>query len=170
VTDDDLLQAVLAHLDMLYNLARRVTSSREEAEDLVQESCVRALRGWRRARPERMGPWLATICLNTARSQYRWKLARPEVLDAEPGISAPSSDDTAEQALKALDRESIQLAIDELSPEQREAVTLMDLCGFTAAQVAEIVGAPRNTVLARVHRGHKRLAAILEERVKYRDP
>ena len=165
MTEDEFVEAVLSHLDMLYNLARRVTSSAQEAEDLVQETCVRALQGWRRSRPERLRPWLATICLNTARSQYRWRSTRSEVLQAEPGMSLPSADDTARTALDALDRETIHEAMAELSSEQREAIALMDLCGFTAAQVSEILGVPRNTVLARVHRGRKRLAVLLGERV-----
>ena len=49
--DEQFLQATLDHLDMLFNLARRLTSSRQEAEDLVQETYVRALRGWRRRPP-----------------------------------------------------------------------------------------------------------------------
>ena len=169
-SDEAFLEAVLAHLDMLYNLAWRLTSKPEEAEDLVQETCAKALRSWRRLPREDMGRWLATICLNTVRSTHRWKRTHPEVLDPEPALSTPSADDTAEQALAGLDREVIDSAIADLSPEQREAVTLMDLCGFTAAQVADILGIPRNTVLSRVHRGHKRLAALLEEQVKHRDP
>lgn len=164
MSDSDFLQVVLAHLDMLYNLARRTTATREEAEDLVQETCARALQGWRRTRPERAGPWLATICLNLARSEHRRRSARPdEVLDPSPGLEIPSIENTAEQALGSLDREAVHAAIRLLSPEQREAIVLMDLCGFTAAQVAEMLGTSRGTVLARVHRGHKRLAKLLEE-------
>lgn len=170
-TDEGFSDAVLAHLDMVYNLARRMSSSREEAEDLVQDTCVRALRAWRRrTRPERMGPWLATICLNAARSGWTRRAARPETLDADAGLETPTTEDTAERALGFVDRDAIDEAMMQLPAEQREAITLMDLCGFTAARTAEIVGAPRNTVLSRVHRGRKRLAALLEKQVRHDEP
>jgi RNA polymerase sigma-70 factor, ECF subfamily len=59
--------------------------------------------------------------------------------------------------------ETVHEAMLQLPAEQREAVTLMDLCGFTAAEVATLTGTPRGTVLSRVHRGHRRLAKLLEE-------
>jgi RNA polymerase sigma-70 factor (ECF subfamily) len=102
--------------------------------------------------------------LNIARSQHRRRAARPvELLDPDAGLEVVSSQDTEAQALVALDRGAVNEALRQLSIQQREAVTLMDLCGFTASQVADIVGAPRNTVLSRAHRGHKRLALLLEE-------
>jgi RNA polymerase sigma-70 factor (ECF subfamily) len=160
----------MAHLDMLYNLARRMSSSREEAEDLVQDTCVRALSAWRRrTRPDHMGPWLATICLNAARSGRKRAATRLEIPDPDPGQSTPSSQDTEEQALAGVDRTAIREAIARLPVEQREAITLMDMCGFTASRAAEILGAPRNTVLSRVHRGRKRLAALLDEQVGNHD-
>jgi RNA polymerase sigma-70 factor (ECF subfamily) len=166
VVDDEFSQAALDHLDMLYNLARRLTPSRQEAEDLVQETCVRALRGWRREPPRDIGPWLAAICLNAARSQYRWRRVRPpEVLEANPGSGLPATADTAEEAMSRVIRDAVHRAIWQLPAAQRETITLMDLCGFTAAQVAQMTGTPRGTVLARAHRGHKRLAVLLEEEV-----
>jgi RNA polymerase sigma-70 factor, ECF subfamily len=56
----------------------------------------------------------------------------------------------------------VHRALWQLPSPQREAITLMDLCGFTAAEVAAMTGAPRGTILARVHRGRKRLAALLQ--------
>jgi RNA polymerase sigma-70 factor (ECF subfamily) len=164
VGDEEFLQAANEHLDMLYNLARRLTSSRPEAEDLVQETYVRALRGWRRRPPDQVRPWLAAICLNTARSAYRYREARPpEILDPHPGLDVASPLDTANAALSNVVGEAVHQALWQLPAVQREAITLMDLCGFTATQVSNLTGAPRGTILARVHRGHKRLAQLLEE-------
>ncbi len=164
MSDDEFLAETLTHLDLVYNLARRSTTSIHEAEDLVQETYLRALQGWRRRRPDRTAPWLATICLNIARSQHRRRVVRPaEILDPDPGVEVASAQDTEMQTLVALDREAVNVALQQLSAEQREAVALMDLCGFTAAQVAAMIDVPRNTVLSRVHRGHKRLAELLEE-------
>jgi len=164
VADDEFLQAALDHLDLLYTLARRLVPARAEADHLVQETLMRALQGWRRQPPDRVGPWLATICLNTARSQYRHRACRPpELLDPHPGLALPAPDDTATAAMAALIGDRVHQALWQLPAPQREAITLMDLCGFTAAQVAHMTGAPRGTVLTRVHRGHKRLAALLQE-------
>jgi RNA polymerase sigma-70 factor (ECF subfamily) len=164
VGDEAFLQAATEHLDMLYNLARRMTSSRHEAEDLVQETYVRALRGWRRRPPDQVRPWLAAICLNTARSAYRYRGARPtEVLEPQPGVDVASPLDTAAAAIARIDGDAVHHALGQLPAAQREAIILMDLCGFTAAQVAGLTGVPRGTILARVHRGHKRLARLLEE-------
>jgi RNA polymerase sigma-70 factor (ECF subfamily) len=164
VADEQFLQATLDHVDMLYNLARRLTSSRPEAEDLVQETYVRALRGWRRRPPDQVRPWLAAICLNTARSAYRYRGARPsEILDPQPGLNVASPLDTEATAMAHIVGEAVHEALWQLPAAQREAITLMDLCGFTAAEVSTLTGAPRGTILARVHRGHKRLAELLEE-------
>jgi RNA polymerase sigma-70 factor (ECF subfamily) len=170
VADEEFLEESLLHVDMLYSLARRMTSSHQDAEDLVQETYLRALEGWRRRRPQRMAPWLATICLNTARSQHRRRKARPgEVLRADPEEAFPAAIDTAAEAIGALDAEAVHQALSQLPPRQREAIALMDLCGFTATQVGAMLLVPRNTVLSRVHRGHKRLAELLEEARRY-DP
>ncbi|MGI8426727.1 MAG: RNA polymerase sigma factor, partial [Actinomycetota bacterium] len=78
--------------------------SREEAEDLVQETYLRAFRAWRaHRRPEKVEAWLATICLNVVRSEYRWRSRRPaEQLAADPASREVAEDDTAVQALNAL--------------------------------------------------------------------
>ncbi len=75
----------------------------------------------------------------------------------------PGRADTAEAALERLGTSRIKAALWALPEAQRIAITLVDLCGFTAAQAAAITGAPRGTILARVHRGRKALALILHD-------
>jgi RNA polymerase sigma-70 factor, ECF subfamily len=163
MSDDEFLQAVAEHLDLVYNLARRLARSRPEAEDLVQETYLRALRGWRRRPPEDVRAWLATICLNIARAGWRRDQARPaEVLDPDAGTTVVSGHDTAAEAITGAIRDQVHRALWQLPAAQREAITLMDLCGFTAAEVAAMTGAPRGTILARVHRGRTRLATLLQ--------
>jgi hypothetical protein len=100
---------------------------------------------------------------STARADYRRDLARPvEVLDPEAGTTLVSPLDTAEQALAMVVNETVRRALQQLPTVQRRAIALMDLYGFTATQVAAMTGAPRGTILARVHRGHKRLATLLQ--------
>ncbi|HEV8567399.1 MAG TPA: sigma-70 family RNA polymerase sigma factor [Actinoplanes sp.] len=163
-SDDEFLQAVGEHLDLVYNLARRLTRSRLQAEDLVQETYLRALRGWRRRPPEDVRAWLATVCLNIARAGWRRDGTRPvEVLDPHAGATVVAAADTAAEAITGVVRDQVHRALWQLPVAQREAITLMDLCGFTAAEVATMTGTPRGTILARVHRGHKRLAALLAQ-------
>jgi RNA polymerase sigma-70 factor (ECF subfamily) len=163
MSDEEFLRAVGEHLDLVYNLARRLARSRPQTEDLVQETYLRALQGWRRRPPEDVRAWLATICLNIARAGWRRDAARPaEVLDPDAGAAAASAHDTAAEAMSGAVREQVHRALWQLPAPQREAITLMDLCGFTAAEVATMTGAPRGTILARVHRGRQRLAILLQ--------
>jgi RNA polymerase sigma-70 factor, ECF subfamily len=162
--DEDFVRAVDEHLGLVYNLARRLVRTRSEAEDLVQETYLRALRGWRRRPPDDPRAWLVTICLNTARAGWRRDAARPaETLGPEVGVDMASGQDTAAEAIAGTVREQVHRALWQLPAVQRESITLMDLCGLTAAEVAVLIGAPRGTVLARVHRGRKRLAELLQQ-------
>lgn len=164
--DREFLEAFHENLDRLHSLARGLTRCAQDAEDLLQETCLLALRGWRRRRPDSPGAWLATVCLNASRSAHRRRAARPCEVAADTWLLERPDEqaDTADQALAGVDAQRVRDALDQLAAPQREAITLMDLGGYTAAQVAEITGAPRGTVLARVHRGRKALAALLDDR------
>ncbi len=160
--DREFLDAFAEHLDRVHNLARGLTGSRQDAEDLVQETCLLALRGWRREPPRDPAAWFATICLNAARSSYRRSAARPVEVLADEWLHALADDgDTADHAMASLDVDRVHRALAQLPEVQREAITLMDLGGYSASQTAAIVGSPRGTVLARVHRGRKALAGVL---------
>jgi len=83
----------------------------------------------------------------------------------EPDHNLAADEDVENAAVANVRRDAVHGALWGLSEEQRIAITLMDLDGFTAAEVAKITGSPRGTVLARVHRGRKKLARILEKEV-----
>jgi RNA polymerase sigma-70 factor (ECF subfamily) len=167
---DDFLQAALPSLDLVYNLARRLVRDPGQLEDLVQETYLKAFRAWVEGRrPRKIEPWIATICLNTGRSWLRRASATREIVTEEPGLER-APEDVERDALKVVEREALRDALWRLPEEQRIAVALMDLVGFSAAETARILGSPRGTVLSRVHRGHKRLAALLSEEVRERDP
>ena len=169
---DEFLEATLGAMDLVHNLARRLTRDADAAEDLVQETYLAALQAWRKhRRPDRVEPWIATICLNLARSNYRRLRRRPEeTLQADPGLGIGSEADTAREALAAVDRDVVRNALWGLPEEQRVAVTLMDIGGLTAKEVAKVMGTPRGTVLSRVHRGRKALAALVRREVEQREP
>jgi len=102
-----------------------------------------------------------TICLNTSRSWYRRDAARPELLTSDPAGTLAATTDPSAEAIGRIRAEAVHEALWTLPEVQRVAITLMDLSGFTAQEVARLTGAPRGTVLARVHRGRKALAAVL---------
>jgi RNA polymerase sigma-70 factor (ECF subfamily) len=156
------LDATLAHLPAVYNLARRMARDEGRADDLVQETYLRAFRAFDSYRGGSMRAWLVAICLNAARSEARRLRRRPEeVLDADPQVSA-GTQDVCEAAVASCERDGIVRALRRLPEPQRTALVLMDVAGLTATEAAEVMACPRGTVLARVHRGRRRLAALLE--------
>jgi RNA polymerase sigma-70 factor, ECF subfamily len=167
---EEFLQATLRHADLLHTLALRLAPYPGDAADIVQETYLRAFAAWQRRRPDDVGAWLATICLNAGRDERRRHARRSAAVSAGPVPDLPDSADTAEAALGRVDADRIRAALWTLPDSQRVAITLMDLCGFTAAQAGAITGAPRGTVLARVHRGRKALALLLADPCQPREP
>ena len=164
--EQEFLEATLPHLDTVYRVARHLGGDRWNAEDLVQETYLRAFAGF----SHHVGPstraWLVTICHNLARSEGRRRgrrvvehLATVE----DPDSAGPDDSDVNRDVQARLDREAVARALSTLSEEQRLAIVLMDLAGHSASEVAQMLGVPRGTVLARVHRGHRRLARLLAE-------
>src|SRR6266849_1909922 len=158
------LDATLPHLDVVWNVARRMAADPASAEDLVQETYLRAFRSYAGKGAGDMRSWLVAICLNVARSEFRRSQRRPQ---HEPQADLPltravGGDDVAAEAVAALERQALSRALAELPEPQRTAIVLVDLGGLTAAEAAAVVGAPRGTILARVHRGRRHLAQLLE--------
>jgi RNA polymerase sigma-70 factor (ECF subfamily) len=169
-SDDEFLQATLPVLDLVQNLARRFVRERADAEDLVQDTYLRAWQAWTKGnRPRRPAPWLATICLNLGRDRLRQPSLRSELV-VEPPQEPAADIDVAAVAIGRVEQAQIERALWALTEEQRIAIALMDIVGFTAAEVAAITGSPRGTVLARVHRGRKALARLVGEEAVRRDP
>ncbi|MGD0810197.1 MAG: sigma-70 family RNA polymerase sigma factor [Acidimicrobiales bacterium] len=164
------LDAALPHLDVVYRVARHTSRDHHHAEDLVQETYLRAFGAFDSHRGPSTKAWLVTICINLARSEGRRRSRRvvetslpeqyePEALDV----------DVPEEALANIDRASVSKALAKVPEEQRLAIVLMDLAGHSASEVAEILDCPRNTVLSRVFRGRQRLASLLVEEDINRD-
>ena len=161
----EFLEAALPCLDAITQLARHLTGQRCDAEDLVQETYLRAYAHFGQYRGGSMRAWLAAICLNIARAEGRRLARRPhELLDADPEPPALPGDPVADAALNQLDWHAIHAGLAQLPEPQRLSIVLMDIAGYTASETAELLGCPRGTVLARVHRGRLRLARILTAR------
>jgi RNA polymerase sigma-70 factor (ECF subfamily) len=160
MSDDErkFLEATLPHLDAVHAVARRLCADRSQAEDLVQETYLRAFAGFAGHRGESTRAWLTAICVNAARAEWRRKGRRVAELPLDDDAGGGALDPRMEAHVE---RESVVRALAQLPEEQRLAIVLMDLAGNTASEVAAIVGAPRGTILARAHRGKRKLAAIL---------
>jgi len=166
------LEATLPHLDVVWQVARRAAGEGQDPEDLVQETYLRAYAAFGSHRDGHTRAWLAAICLNAARSQARrrrlrpWEVpgpALPEVLPAARAEGAEGVGDVADVVIAGLDAEEVSRCLALLPEPQRVCIVLMDVAGYTAREAAETLGCPRGTVLARVHRGRRRLAQLLAE-------
>ena len=166
------LEATLPHVDVVYQVARQAARDGQDPEDLVQETYLRAYAAFGSYRGENARAWLAAICLNAARSQARRRRRRPRevtgsgLLDALPRSRADGGEgtaDVAEVVIAGLDAEEVSRCLGRLPEPQRVCIVLMDVAGYTANEAAETLGCPRGTVLARVHRGRRRLARLLAE-------
>lgn len=158
----EFVEAALPHLSVVYAVAKRMVPNPTQIDDLVQETYLRAFRGFPAYRGGSMRAWLVSICLNAARSEARQAARRPEET-AEPDPEAHRSPcDVSSEAAAALDRVAIVTALAQLPESLRTSVVLVDLAGLTAQEAADALACPRGTVLARVHRGRRRLAILLE--------
>ncbi len=166
------LDATLPYVDVVYQVARHAAGNGQDAEDLVQETYLRAYAAFGSYRGENTRAWLAAICLNAARSEARrrrrrpWEVPAQDLLDVLPLGRADSGDavpDVADVVLASLDAQAVSRCLARLPEPQRVCIVLMDVAGYTARETAEAVGCPRGTVLARVHRGRRRLAQLLAE-------
>lgn len=157
----------LAHLDALYRTALRMTRSESEAEDLVQESYIRAFRAREQFQPgTNLKAWLFRILTNTFINEFRRRKARPQTTELDDvdesslyrqmtGASAASS--LAEPESVVLDRvvdAEVSAALEEL-PEKFRTVVLLDAEGFSYKEMAEMLQVPIGTIMSRLHRGRK---------------
>ena len=163
---------VLAYLQPLYATALRLTRNRADAEDLVQDTFVKALRFSDRFAPgTNLKAWLYTILHNTWRNRLR-DAARDAVdVDSdrvEEAASLPGGPVALETPERILLRESLDVdlkaALDELPEAFREAVWLRDVEEFSYAEIAEMVQVPIGTVMSRISRGRRQLFERLRER------
>ncbi len=157
-------EALVAHLDSLFGFANRlVRGRREEAEELLQETCVRAFRKYETLRhPEKFKAWLFQILVNTFINERHRHSREPRTVDVELSEAllktAGQTAETPEEELlaKVLDSE-VQQALDALPVEFRTVVWLSDVEGMSYREICEIVGCPPGTVASRIYRGHSML-------------
>ncbi len=163
-----------SHLDALYGVACRLTRNPTEAEDLVQDALVKAMRAKEQFRPgTNLKAWLFRILTNTFINKYRrGGLERNlfEGPDADPLVDGWVSASTMRQlrdpeqvALLPIVEGEVRNALDALPAEFRLAVILCDVEEFSYEEIAEIMSCPVGTVMSRLHRGRKLLQKALYE-------
>ena len=135
-----------------FHFALQLVGDREDAMDITQDAFLKVHRNWRRRDPNRpFAPWFYAILRNQAIDLLRKRSSRKE--DDPDDLPDPASPKPGPDLLAEKDelKEKVWLAIDQLSPSQREVVVLRDLHGFTYKEIAEITGDAVTTVNSRLH-------------------
>jgi RNA polymerase sigma-70 factor (ECF subfamily) len=171
-SDEDLLRAHLdgnerayqtlmtRHEERIFSLALRMTGDRGDALDATQEAFISAFRRASRFRGESsFATWLYRIGINSCKDVLRRRQRRPDPVEEMGDMPAP--DRVEDQAISRVD---VSRALNALSEEYREAVTMYDIAGFTYEEIARELEVPVGTVKSRISRGRQQLAATLEQR------
>jgi len=159
--------------DQVYRVARRLVGSREEAEDLVQETYARAFRSWRSYTPgTNMRAWLLRILTNLNVDRGRRIQRTPQTQPLEESdyylankLASSAGEEVLEQdqVVERLSQDSVVHALADISPQFRDVVVLVDIGDFSYADAAEILDIPMGTVMSRLHRGRRALKQRLAE-------
>ena len=157
---------VLPHLDAAYTLARYLTRNDDDAQDVVQDAYLRALKyfgGFRGEDSAAARAWVLTIVRNTA---YTWRRrhrgdALATEFDEERHSDVIAGDHPAAALERDLARASLHQALEQLSPEFREVIVLRELEGLSYKEISDVVGVPVGTVMSRLARARQRLQVAL---------
>jgi RNA polymerase sigma-70 factor (ECF subfamily) len=159
--------------DQVYRVARRLVGSREEAEDLVQETYARAFRSWRSFTPgTNMRAWILRILTNLNVDRGRRIQRTPQTQPLEESdyylankVASAAGEEALEQeqVVERMSQDSIVKALADIQPQFRDVVVLVDIGDFTYADAAQILDVPIGTVMSRLHRGRRALKQKLAE-------
>ncbi len=166
-------------VDSLYNTAYRMTRNAQDAEDLVQETYLKAYRHYDKFQEgTNLKAWLFKIMKNTFINNYRKQQKVPpqsDFADVEGALENRVRGDATEriknpeeEILEAIVDEQVQEALDSLPPDYRMAVILADLENFSYKEIAEILDVPVGTVMSRLYRGRKQLEEAMLEYARER--
>jgi RNA polymerase sigma-70 factor, ECF subfamily len=159
--------------DQVFRVARRLAGSREEAEDLVQETYARAFRSWRSFQPgTNLRAWLLRILTNLNIDRGRRQQRTPDTQPLEEGdyflynrleeaAGSPPSDE--DRVVERLSQDDIVSALSAVPHDFRDVVVLVDIGDFSYQDAAQILDIPIGTVMSRLHRGRRILKRELAE-------
>ena len=154
-------EEALPHLDSLYRLALKLARDPVWAEDLVQETMLKAYRSWARYKSgTNIRAWLFTILRNTFISEYRQRSRHVDSVDLSDVetytvFELVQDVDPAGRFFDMIVDEEVARAVDELPDDFREALVLSDVEGLRYSEVAEVIGVPVGTVKSRLHRARR---------------
>ena len=163
--------------DQVYRVARRLVGSREEAEDLVQQTYERAFRSWKQFTPgTNLRAWLLRILTNLNIDRGRRQQRAPQTLPLETDAGdyflynkleaqLPDENPDEERVLERLSQDSIVEALAEVPHDFRDVIVLVDIGEFSYADAAQILDIPMGTVMSRLHRGRRILKKNLADGV-----
>jgi len=158
-------QAILPHMDAAYNLARWLARNEQDAQDVVQESYLRAFRFFGGYRGGSSRAWLLKIVRNTfytwAQQNRMQQLSQP----FDEQLHAVESDDASPDTVlvKKADSQLVRRVLEELPIEFRETLVMRELEGMSYKEIADIADIPLGTVMSRLARGRKELQKRLTE-------
>jgi RNA polymerase sigma-70 factor, ECF subfamily len=157
-------ETVLPHLDAAFNYARWLTRNNTEAEDVVQDACVRAMRFFSSLRDDDARAWLFTIVRNTWYSRFsrRAHVAPGAALSDEQNQWPDNALDPEERLLQQHTVAVVRAALEQLPVDFREAIVLREIEGLSYKEIAAVVDVPIGTVMSRLARARERLLAILK--------
>jgi RNA polymerase sigma-70 factor (ECF subfamily) len=160
--------------DQVYRVARRLTGSREEAEDLVQDTYARAFRSWQQFQPgTNLRAWLLRILTNLNIDRGRRVQRTPEQTPLEEGdyylynrleSTIPDENPDEERVLERLSQNAVVDALAEVPHDFRDVLVLVDIGEFSYAEAAQILDIPLGTVMSRLHRARRILKQQLAEK------
>ncbi len=159
--DERFAMFVLPEVEVLLRVARTLTPDHADAEDLVQDTLIRAYRGIDGFDGAHPRAWLLTILRNTQINRTRRR--RPELLDDPDRTMATVADTSADdQSVEALVAGAtfdavVEVAFLSLPDDFRRAVELVDINGLSYAEAAEVMGVPVGTIMSRIHRARRRM-------------
>src|SRR6266446_1481364 len=164
-------EEALALADQVYRVARRLVGSREEAEDLVQETYARAFRSWRSYTPgTNMRAWLFRILTNLNVDRRRRNQRAPQMQPLEANdyylydkLAESDAPTEEERVVERLSQDDIVTALSEVPHDFRDVIVLVDIGDFSYQDAANILGIPIGTVMSRLHRGRRILKRELAE-------
>ena len=160
--------------DQVYRVARRLVSTREEAEDLVQETYARAFRAWRSYTPgTNLRAWLLRILTNLNIDRGRREQRTPDIesIDNEEfalfrKLDNGAAEEDVEHLVERLSQDAVVQALSAVPHHFREVIVLVDIGDFTYQDAAQILDIPIGTVMSRLHRGRRILKRELEATVR----
>ena len=159
-------ETVLPCLDDAYTLARHLVRDEHDAQDVVQEAYLRALKYFRTFRGGEPRAWLLAIVRNRAHTWRHHHRSDPVSVSFDEEVhSGDAAGGDAEAGLRRSEaQETLRQALDRLAPEFREVIVLRELTGLSYKEIAQVVGSPIGTVMSRLARARQRLAEALGPR------